>query len=84
MLLQGFQAALFAQRHRFALWLPVWSGIGISLYFGIRFEPKLGLIFSVTTCFLFLSLLTRILPETLRVLCWIPVFVCVGFLLAVI
>ncbi len=83
MLLHGFQAALFAQRHRFALWLPVWLGIGISVYFGIRFEPSTMTVAGVVCALLALIGLTRILPETLRVLCWVPIFVCLGFLLSV-
>lgn len=84
MLLQGFHAALFAQRHRFALWLPVWLGVGISVYFGIRFEPSVGLISSVSVGMIALVGATRLLPETLRLLCWIPVFICAGFLLSVV
>ncbi len=83
MLLHGFHAALFAQRHRFALWVPVWLGVGISIYFAIRFEPDFNLILSVLGICLCLVLVTNLLPETLRVLVWVPIFIAFGFLLAV-
>ena len=83
MLLHGFHAALFAQRHRFALWVPVWLGIGISIYFAIRFEPNFNNILTVLGLCLGLMIGSRILPETLRVLVWLPVFIAIGFLLAV-
>jgi competence protein ComEC len=83
MLLHGFQAALFAQRHRFALWLPVWLGIGIAIYFAIRFEPDINHIFAVTFFVCILAAFAFALPGSMRVLMWVPIFVCLGFLLAV-
>lgn len=82
-LIQGFQAGLFAQRHRFALWLPIWLGIGISLYFGIRFEPNPNQIAIVTAAVAALLLLRLFTPETVRVLLWVPIFISLGFLLSV-
>ena len=83
MLLHGFHAALFAQRHRFALWVPVWLGLGISIYFAIRFEPNFNHILAVLGLCFGLMICSRVLPETLRVLVWIPIFIAIGFLLAV-
>ncbi|MDA9789545.1 ComEC family competence protein [Amylibacter sp.] len=83
MLLHGFQAALFAQRHRFALWLPVWLGIGIAIYFAIRFEPDINHIFAVFLIVCILVAFAVAMPSGMRVSVWIPIFVSLGFLLAV-
>lgn len=83
MVMYGFQAVLFAQRYRFALWVPVWLGIGISIYFAIRFEPSALFISTVIILSSALALTILIPPKTLRILAWIPVFICVGFILAV-
>jgi competence protein ComEC len=83
MLTEAFQAALFAQRHRFALWLPVCLGIGICIYFSIRFEPDWVQVCGVAVAALVLLGLTTVFTDALRVLMWIPVLISLGFLIAV-
>ncbi|WP_069299138.1 ComEC/Rec2 family competence protein [Neptunicoccus sediminis] len=72
--------ALFAQRHRFGLWVPVWLGLGVALYFSLRFEPDVWLLASVCGLVLLAAPLSRIGPDPLRVLIWVPALVSLGFL----
>lgn len=75
---------LFAQKHRFIVWLPVWLSVGISIYFSLRSEPtyefiSYGVLVFVTASYGFFW---RGIGST-RVLCSVPLLVVVGFCLAV-
>ncbi|GGA11244.1 ComEC/Rec2 family competence protein [Neptunicoccus cionae] len=72
--------ALFAQRHRFGLWVPVWLGLGVSAYFSLRFEPDAWILSSVTGLVLMAFPLSRIGPDVMRVLVWVPALIALGFL----
>lgn len=39
----GMRARLEDERHRWFLWVPVLTGLGIGIYFALPFEPGLGL-----------------------------------------
>lgn len=80
--LDDLSGVLFSQRHRFGLWVPVWLGLGVSLYFTLRFEPTTPHILTVCGVTIGCAALTRVGPDALRILAWCPVFLCLGFLVA--
>lgn len=81
--LDDLSGALFSQRHRFGLWVPVWLGLGISLYFSLRFEPTTFHIVTICGLGSGCAIFTRIGPDALRILAWCPALLCLGVLLAV-
>ncbi len=46
-LIANIKLNLIAERQRWLLWLPVFFGVGIGVYFGLSFEPSLYLVFAV-------------------------------------
>ena len=72
--------ALFAQRHRFGLWVPVWLGLGVSLYFSLQFEPDVRFLSSLFGGILIGLFFSRFGPDLLRILVWVPVLVALGVL----
>jgi competence protein ComEC len=52
----AFSVALLRERERWPLWLPVWLGAGIGIYFALPFEPQLawaGVALSISLACLF-------------------------------
>lgn len=51
-------AILIVERQHFPLWLPVFTGIGIAVYFALRFEPAPFVGLYITSAFLVLLTIT--------------------------
>ena len=70
------------QRGHLFPWSPVMLGIGIGLYFSIRFEPNAYLLLAVLAFALTLVVSGRFLPSTLQIIAAAFVLISLGFLLA--
>lgn len=75
------QMMLIQRGHLFG-WLPVGMACGIALFFGLKFEPSLGLIVGVGAAGLVLMLLSRKLDEAVSPVTVFMALIAVGFVLA--
>ena len=64
-LMQRFGQTLLIQRGNLFGWLPVGMAMGIALFFGLRFEPSMGLLFAVGAGGAVLLWVARISGESL-------------------
>jgi competence protein ComEC len=78
----AFATMMRAQRGALFGWVPVCLAIGIGGYFSIAFEPTILQLAQVGGASVFLGLLARRLPETLRPFAVALMLVCAGVVLA--
>jgi competence protein ComEC len=77
--LNNYHAFVNDQRGRFYLWLPVWFGCGIGLYFSLPFEPSVAHIIFLCTAQAFLMLLGIYVYSWLRLGAYASLFMVLGF-----
>lgn len=80
--LRALEAVVFAQRHRYFLWVPVWLGCGIGGYFSLIRELDLWECIAVFGGSAGLFAIVVMWRATLRVLLWPVILVGLGLLLA--
>lgn len=68
----------FADQQRWSLWLPVFFGTGIALYFALPLEPSKWITLGVAEFLILLAILWRFHPERLVALL-VPAFILLGF-----
>src|SRR6056297_2929248 len=73
---------MLAQRGRLVLWLPVFLGIGIGLWFGLREEPAPAIYAALAAGAALLALAGRGVGEALAPIPWAGAVVCLGLLIA--
>ena len=82
MLRSGLTSQLLNQRGYLFEWVPVCLGIGVGLYFTLRFEPDVALLWGALGGAVLLALLARWVGEAFAPLAIALVLILSGFLLA--
>ena len=74
---------LFLERENWFLWIPVFFGIGIVVFFYLSFEPNINLVLSMYFAVIILSLIFFLLfnndYEIIKIILWVILIASSGF-----
>ena len=79
---QALAAQIAAQRGQLLCWVPVCLALGIGLYFGLRFEPSVGVYAGALGAALVCAVASRFVTDAVGPLALALALCLIGFLLA--